>query len=44
MAEALRLGGDGTPAEMRGRWQRETLALIEAMRAAGFAVDVHWPA
>ena len=33
MAEALRVGGDDTPAEMRGRWQRETRALIDAMRA-----------
>jgi unsaturated rhamnogalacturonyl hydrolase len=41
MAEALRLGGDGTPAEMRGRWERELLALVEAMRIAGFAVDHH---
>ena len=30
MAEALRAGGDNTPAEMRGRWQRETRALIAA--------------
>ena len=31
MAQALHIGGDGTPAEMRGRWQRETRALFGAM-------------
>ncbi len=31
MAEALRMGGDGTPPEMRARWERETRALIDAM-------------
>lgn len=31
IALALRQGGDGTPPEMRGRWQRETRALIAAM-------------
>jgi unsaturated rhamnogalacturonyl hydrolase len=31
MARALAIGGDATPAEMRGRWQRETAALIAAM-------------
>ena len=30
MAEALRAGGDDTPAEMRDRWRRETSALIAA--------------
>lgn len=30
IARALHLGGNGTPAEMRGRWQRDTAALIEA--------------
>jgi len=33
MAHALRVGGDGTPAEMRGRWQRETRDLILAVTA-----------
>ena len=31
MAHALREGGTGIPAEMRGRWQRETRALIAAI-------------
>ena len=30
MARALRIGGEGTPSEMRGRWQRQTSALIAA--------------
>jgi len=30
MARALREGGDLTPAEMRGRWQRETRELVAA--------------
>lgn len=29
IARALRLGGDGTPAEMRGRWQAQTRDLLE---------------
>jgi len=37
IAEALRLGGDGTPAEMRARWQRQTRELLVACAAAGFA-------
>ncbi|MGC4173779.1 hypothetical protein [Demequina sp.] len=32
IAQALREGGETTPAEMRGRWQRETRDLMEAMR------------
>jgi unsaturated rhamnogalacturonyl hydrolase len=39
MARALSMGGDATPAEMRGRWQRETSALIEAVAALEFADD-----
>lgn len=30
MARALRVGGEGTPTEMRGRWQRQTSELIVA--------------
>jgi unsaturated rhamnogalacturonyl hydrolase len=30
IARALNIGGENTPAEMRGRWQRETRALIDA--------------
>lgn len=30
LARALRLGGDATPTQMRGRWQREALELLEA--------------
>jgi|GEM_PF-1507003 len=37
MAEALRRGGNGTPAEMRGRWQRETRALMAAL--SGLELD-----
>lgn len=30
LARALHVGGEHTPVEMRGRWQRETTALIDA--------------
>lgn len=33
LARALRIGGDNVPAEMRGRWQRDTTALIDAVAA-----------
>jgi len=33
LATALRTGGDATPSEMRGRWIRETNALLEAISA-----------
>jgi len=42
MAQALRVGGDGTPSEMRGRWQtqtRELIAAVAAMPATGEAAD-----
>jgi len=42
IAEALRIGGNGIPTEMRARWQRETRALIAAMRVAGFDADDRW--
>jgi unsaturated rhamnogalacturonyl hydrolase len=32
LARALRLGAEATPEEMRTRWQREALALLEACR------------
>lgn len=35
LARALRLGGDSTPAEMRGRWQAQTRELLD--RCAEFA-------
>nr|AIA87121.1 CAZy families GH105 protein [uncultured Micromonospora sp.] len=31
MAEALRIGGEGTPSEMRARWLRDTHALLKAV-------------
>ena len=33
IARALHIGGDGVPHEMRGRWQRETRALLDAVSA-----------
>lgn len=31
IARALRIGGDGVPSEMRGRWQRNTKDLLDAV-------------
>lgn len=39
MARALHLGGDGTPAEMRARWQRDTRALIGAIATLELDAD-----
>jgi len=41
MAQALRLGGDGTPTEMRARWERETRALMAACSAVSTDAEAH---